>query len=364
MSIETQANFWLRNITAADTEAIRRECGFDDGIIGALNSFTILLRGIYTDYTSFEVSSAGHVPTKIGIMADDLENYHNLTDTLDCLYAIVRTGVLRTQGAVSFLEVKKADLKAQFRKNAALPFGILEKNSFYPEFYRNGKKVPTYRQCNEFCVHYEDSDTMLSALKQFVMRITPKNVKEDYAPEKVLFYTADYESVFLGKTTLRREICHQRLGIDSTLGTQCELWRHICGVIQENLELGYDVCINPYVFPNWNFKFIKKRKTVCTFDIGVDRLSVRLPLPYNLAKELILSREKLPESIRGCIENFGCTCCGKCSGQSNLELVDGITLCSLNYSNFVTEDSRMISIQIRTQDEADTVAGLIRRIAG
>ena len=126
--------------------------------------------------------------------------------------------------------------------------------------------------------------------------------------------------------------------------------------------MSYDVSLNPYVFPAWNFKFLNKKRTICTFNIGTDRLSVRLPLSYELAKDLIIKRSELPQNVRECIENFGCVRCGKCTDESNIEIVDGIRLCKLNYSNFVTEDSRMIAVQLTAKNEVDIIIRLIRDI--
>lgn len=127
--------------------------------------------------------------------------------------------------------------------------------------------------------------------------------------------------------------------------------------------MDYDISLNPYVFPTWNIKFLFKKKTVCTFNIGTDRLFIRLPLSYELAKELIITRNKLPQNIRECIEKFGCVRCGKCTNENNIEIIDGIRLCKLNYSNFVTEDSRIIAVQLNTKDETDFIIKLIQLLS-
>jgi len=362
MSIEYQAMFWMRNVCESDFDTIQQENNLDDSIIEGLREFSNLLRNIYADYHSFEISTAERVLTKIGIMADDLENYHNLTETIDCLHGIAKAGILQVDGMNSYLDVSKDVFKKQFKKSVALPFEILENHSFYFKYYKKEKEVSSYKLCDTFNIYYDNNNFMMSSLKYFADRITVKNVKEDYAQTDILFYIADYDSALLDKTTKRKEICPNRLGISKTLGKQNELWTLIMNTLHDELKMNYDISLNPYVFPAWNFKFLNKKKTVCTFNIGTDRLFVRLPLSYELAKELIITRNTLPQNIRECIEKFGCVRCGKCANESNIEIIDGIRLCKLNYSNFVTEDSRIIAVQLTEKDEVEFIIRLIREL--
>jgi hypothetical protein len=362
MSIGYQAMFWMRNVCESDFNAIQQENNLDDSIVEGLREFSNLLRNIYTDYHSFEISTVESVLTKIGIMSDDLENYHNLTETIDCLYSIAKSGILQVDGMESYLVVAKDAFKKEFKKPVAFPFEIFEKHSFYFRYYKKEKEVSSYKLCDTFNIYYDNNNFMMSSLKYFVDRITLKNVKEDYAKTDILFYIADYDSVLLNKTTRRKEICPDRIGIAKTLGNQSELWTFITNKLHDEMKMNYDISLNPYVFPAWNFKFLNKKRTVCTFNIGTDRLFVRLSLSYELAKELIITRNKLPQNIRECIEKFGCVRCGKCANESNIEIIDGIRLCKLNYSNFVTEDSRIIAVQLTSKDEIEFIIKLIREL--
>ncbi len=361
MSIEYQAMFWMRNVCESDFETIQQRLNLDDNIIEGLKEFSNLLRNIYENYRFFEVSTAESVLTKIGIMADDLENYHNLTETIDCLYGIAKVCILQADGMDSYLTVSKDVFKKEFKKSVAFPFEILENHSFYFRYYKKEKEVSSFKLCDKFNIYY-DNNFLMSSLKYFVDNIIVKNVKEDYAQTDILFYIADYDSVLLNKTTKRKEICPDRLGISKTLGSQNELWILIINNLHGELKMDYDISLNPYVYPAWNIKFLFKKKTICTFNIGVDRLFIRLPLSYELAKELIVIRNTLSQNICECIEKFGCVHCGKCTNKSNIEIIDGISLCKLNYSNFVTEDSRIIAVQLTTKDEADFIIKLIKEL--
>jgi hypothetical protein len=362
MSIEYQAMFWMRNVYESDYNTIQQENNLDDSINEGLREFSNLLRNIYTDYHSFEISTAESVLTKIGIMADDLENYHNFTETIDCLFGIAKVGILQVDGIDSYLTVPKDVFKQEFKKSVAFPFEILENHSFYFRYYKKEKEVSSYKLCDKFNIYYDESNFLMSSLKYFVENITLKNVKEDYAQTNILFYIADYDSVLLNKTTRRKEVCPDRLGISKTLGSQNDLWTLIMNILQGELKMDYDISLNPYVFPAWNIKFLIKKKTVCTFNIGTDRLFVRLPLSYELAKKIIITRNTLPQNIRKCIEKFGCVHCGKCSNENNIEIINGIRLCKLNFSNFVTEDSRIIAVQLNTKDETDFIIKLIKEL--
>lgn len=129
MSVETQAIFYMRNVNYYDPCI---ECDFPltESLKDGFTQFSSLLRTIYKDWHSYEVSTILSEPTKIGIMTDDLENYHNLTYTVDCLYAIALAGDLYSEGAVKYLKVPKPTFKSVFKKSFAFPFQMLEKYGF------------------------------------------------------------------------------------------------------------------------------------------------------------------------------------------------------------------------------------------
>ncbi|MEL7657849.1 MAG: hypothetical protein AAGU75_18300, partial [Bacillota bacterium] len=273
MSIEYQAMFWLRNVCESDLENIQQKSNIENSIVDGLRGFSRLLKNIYGDYRSFEVSTAESVPTKIGIMTDDLENYHHLTETVDCLYSIAEIGIL-VDSVNSHLTVHKNLFKKEFKKSTAFPFEMLEKHSFYFRYYRNGKEVPSYRQCDTFNVYYNNNNFLIPAMKYFAENIAVKTVKEDYAETRAIFYIADYDSALLNKTTKRKELYPERFGISKTLGSHGGLWSLITNTLCDELKMCHDISLNPYVFPCWKIKFLYAKKTVCTFNIDVDLLYV------------------------------------------------------------------------------------------
>ena len=73
-------------------------------------------------------------------------------------------------------------------------------------------------------------------------------------------------------------------------------------------------------------------------------------------------RESLPEMIRASVGKFGCCGCGKCAGQSNVELFEGVSLCNLNSTNFITEDSRSISGAIIAREEIAAIYDIAKEM--
>lgn len=343
MSIKPQADFYFKNV--CDFKIKNHH--FSDEILEGFSAFTSLMRDIYKDYRSFETSTKDKVITKIGITEDDLENYHNLTETVDCLYKMTALGTLQSEGETSYLNIDKAILKAKFKKQVSFAFSILEKHSFYFVFYKNEKEVKDYKSCNSFCLYYENSNMLIPAMKLLADTLAAQ------LSNGLAFYMADYESIFTQTPVSPRKQC-----ILNLLGDYAYLWLEFIDAAEE-LGLTANLNINPYVFPNWTVKILKGKKTICTFHINCDKLFIRLPLTFDIAKDLILKRNMLPDSINHCISKWGCVGCGKCKNQSNIEMVEGVSLCTLKYSNFVTEDSRILSFALSSESELNIIKDII-----
>jgi hypothetical protein len=303
MSIESQAMFWFRNVCDFPFENLKNEIS-DDSLLVGLNEFGCLLKNVYSDYKSYEVSTVERVKTKIGIMADDLENYHNLTNLGLCLYHIASVGEEHTEGAIKYLRLEKALFKKNFKNPVTFFFNMLEKYDFYFRYYKKNKEVNAYKLCDTFEVYYENNDSLMSAMKYLRDRLPMVEVKVDYANQTTLFLMADYESIILKESTKRNEVEPLRVGIYNTVGSKIELWMEIVKRIKNEFELDTDISTNTYVFPHWIVKFTKKKRTVCTFQLYNDLIRIRLPLSYDVSKDVISRRNQLPQSIRDCIQNF------------------------------------------------------------
>lgn len=361
MSIESQAMFWFRNVCDLPFENLKNEIS-DDSLLDGLREFGCLLKKVYSDYKSYEISTAERVITKIGIMADDLENYHNFTNLGLCLYYIATVGVEYSEGAIKYLRLDKALFKKSLKNPVTFFFNMLEKYDFYFRYYKKNKEVKEYKLCDTFEVYYENNNSLMYAMKYLNDRLPLVDVKADYANQTTIFLMAGFESIILKETTKRNHVEPLRAGIFNTVGSKREIWMEIVRRMKNEFELDTDISTNTYVFPHWIVKFTKKKRTVCTFQLYNDLIKIRLPLSYDAAKDVIARKNQLPQSIRDCIQNFNCISCGKCSNQSNIEMYEAIHLCRLSYSNFCTEDSRCISIVVQSQEETAAINDIIKSL--
>lgn len=355
MSIESQATFYYGNVCDYDSN-IKTDDLFTETVIDGFHEFSNLLRIIYKDWNSYETSTAESIKTKIGIMTDDLENYHNLTYTLDCLYAIATAGVLCFEGKNTYLKIDKARFKSIYKKPVTAPFNMLEKYSFAFKYFKVENEVSEYKRCDSFCIYYGNQTSLLESMK-LLAQLLSQQEKSKEMPEKVAFMLADYFFILTGKlnTNLLQE------SIITTLGLLSKLWAKLVEILQDECKLTADVSFNPYVFPNRTITFRHNKKTICKFGIQVNQLDIRLPLSFEIAKELILKRKTLPKSIDDNISLFNCVNCGKCENRNNIVVFEGVNLCNLSYTNFVTEDSRCLRFAITSEEEVEVISDIIKQ---
>ena len=356
MSIKNQATFYLRNVCDYEP-TIKSAVALPESVIAGFTEYSDLLRAIYQDWHSYEISTVPSERTKIGIMTDDLENYHDLTYTLDCLFAIATVGELRSEGEVQYLSVQKALFKIEYKKSVAFPFEMLEKYGFYFSYFKCEKEVDEYKRCDSFHVYYENGGHLIEAMKFIAHQLTEQEKKKEM-PAKVAFMLADYHFILIGN--INQNPTQQ--SVLNTLGALSKTWGALVRVMQNECGLVADSWFQPYVFPNRTITFRQNKKTICKFEINVDRLNIRLPLSFEAAKDLITKRTSLPQSINHNMDLFDCVSCGKCENKSNIVMVEGVPLCNLQYSNFVTEDSRCLRFDITSEDEVNTICSIVREI--
>jgi len=356
MSIKHQAMFWLKNVNDYTDEY-----GDSPALADGYLAFSDLMKAIYRDYQSYEISTAVRVRTKIGIMADDLENYHNLTNTIDCLYRMAVLGILSEEGSVSFLEIEKAVFKKTFKGSVTFPFQILENHGFYFKYLKNGNETSAYKNCDKFYLFSDLNTELIPALKHMSSASPALDAKDDYIGKENMFFSlSDFESILLKRSRKQTDISPLKQVIMNTTGNKGELWRSITESFINDLKLTTRAYINPYVFPNWTVKFIYKKKTIITFNISFDTIGVSLPLSYEMAKNVIMNKGNLPDIIRKSIENFGCMGCGKCLSQNGIEIFEGVPLCGREASNSLGESPRSIRGNIVSQEEAKTICDITK----
>ena len=358
MSIQSQANFWLRNVN---------DYSGGHPLSGGLAALAELLKNIYADYQSFEVSTAESEMTKIGIMANDLENYHNLTETVDCLGVMGLVGVLGAEGETSFFEVEKAEFKKEFKTSPTLPFEMLSRYGFYFTYSKKGKEVAAYKLCDAFKVYSERGAQLIPAVKA-MGELPQLVVTENYIGTKQIFRLADFDLILAGKSAAQGDVDLSGQVMLNTAGDKAELWGCIAKFwsavcAKSEGKLAYRAFINPYVFPNWTVKFIIKKKTLATFTIKADSVYVTCPLSYEMAQEIVRTRDTQSELVRNSIGGFRCINCGRCTDKVNAAVYEGVELCTKGSVIFGGESPHMINGHINTQADAEAICSLIMDIA-
>ncbi|MCL2462592.1 MAG: hypothetical protein FWF44_07995, partial [Defluviitaleaceae bacterium] len=233
MSIKQQAVFWLKNVNDYNGEP-----GDRPALADGYRSFSELMKMLFGDYHAYETSTVESVRTKIGIMADDLENYHNLTDTVDCLYNMADVGVLREDGSVSYLEIEKADFKKLFKGSVTFPVGILENHGFYFRYLNNGAETSAYKNCDKFRVFNDASAELIPAMKHLASALPDISAKDDYIGKKsLLFAISDFGSVLSKSSARQTDISPLKRGIVNTAGDKGELWRDIAESLLNGTKL-------------------------------------------------------------------------------------------------------------------------------
>lgn len=361
MSIQSQALFW-KSCVCDITDSSIQQSGISHELAAGMDAYSDFLRTMYADYEAFEFSTEESIQTKIGIKKDDLENYHNLTDTALCLYSIAYAGKVEQDGTNAFLLVDKAAFKQVFKKPAQKFFQLLTKYQFAFHFLKQGKPAKSYASADAFEVYYPSNPALVHAIKYLNDHLPQTDVKKDYAPATTIFLMADYDTMIMGRSTSRSGFSPVHPSILNILANQQQIWKKTVGRLCEEVGLQTDVSVNTYVFPNWIVKFIHQKRTICTFHIRNNQILLRLPLSYPVAKEVIDMRQSLPQSIQNSIQKFGCVNCGKCVDSSNLEQYAGYHLCRLSYQNFTTEDSRLIQFVLTQDNEIDAVFSIIKKL--
>lgn len=355
MSIQRQADFWYRNvcdISASAKDFIKKSVSDSEDLLDGLAAYAELLRSIYKNYTVFEVSKVESQMTKIGILADDLDNYHNLTNTGVCLFGLAKAGDLYKEGADYFLRINKALFRTFFKKPPTFYFDILQQYGFLYRFFKNEKEVKTLGSSDTIDLYFEGqgSGSLLYAMKFLSNYVSDKDNKDVIIPTLTAFLFADCDSLLLDINTNQKPMYTLPQTVLNCTGDKRELLSELVSRYCGESKLDIHLAINTYVFPNWTIKFKLKNKTISTFHAEADNLMIHLPVSYEVGKILIDKKDTLSQAVRVCLEHFGCAGCGKCQGQCNMEDYKGYHLCSLPFSNFTTEYARLIRMNVSADD--------------
>ncbi len=341
ISFEKRAEFLRLNVCdfPVDLTANRIKHVDAEQIVEGLRDVRQLLIEIYSDTVAYRAE-------------DPLESYHNLTNTILFLYVAGITGELESEGDRWCTRVDKSKFKKQFKKPPSFQFEVLSNYGFYFEYFKNRKEVDTYKSCDTFIIHYENSSCFALAIKYLLDRMPIVDNKKDYALVTDLFSKADFAGTLLQESIKRQDISPVREDIMRSTGNSKELWKEISTILNGKYMLKAKCNLWSYCSPHWIIHFMNKSKAICVFTIIPDMIDFEMSLPFEKSKEIVSIRKELAQNVCRSIESLRCINCGRCKGN-RIEFFDGVRLCSLN------AEARRLYLCVTSLEEIDSISKII-----
>ncbi|MDR0914150.1 MAG: hypothetical protein LBM65_03165 [Oscillospiraceae bacterium] len=362
MSIQTQAAFWRKSVCdiSLRLEAhIKQTTPDSEDLLRGLRTYSNLLKDIYSQYTLFEVSKAESVMTKIGVLADDLENYNTLRNMTECLMVLFKSGEVITQGAEYSLRVDKASFETQFKKPPKPYFEWLEHFGFGILFYKNSNEVKAYAGSDSIEILYEDCPPLLYAVRYVAENITDEKGKDKLSPVWKAFSFADFEALYGSPETALYDLPQNVLNCAGK--SKVYLEQFISTFVGEG-KAEINLTLQPYVFPCWNVIFKQGKRNLCKFAVKADCVTTFIPLSYEAAKLVVDESATYTAKIQYNIKRFGCVACGKCANAASITKYEGYNLCRIASGAFGTEYPMIIKIDVDTQSDAESVSSIINKV--
>lgn len=330
MSIEKYAKFWERNICDFPEAALKEKMGADMGsIIDGLAELRKILKIIYSDYKVFEVDD------------DDIEqNYDNLMYTVRFLHSIGKVGSLKSDGDnKNYLHIDKSNFIFKHGKVSKKPpvfqYSALPKYGFSIKYYKDGVEVTSFNLCDFFDVYYDNSNNLLPALCYLTNNIPILDYTTDYVKSDTLFLIADYDSIFLNKSTKRKDINPLDYRIMKTAGIYSRLWAQLIEVFTKSFDIKsniYERYSRLYSTPTWEINFKKNKLVVLNAYVKADMIEISLKLTADQINEALKLKERLLPYI-----------------YQNLE-------------NAKSKKSKFVELKIESQQEVDSIFEILKNI--
>jgi hypothetical protein len=299
--------------------------------------------------------------TKIGILADDLENYNTLRNMAECLMALFKSGEMVTQGAEYALRVDKVLFKTQFKKPPLPYFEWMEHFWFGIRFYKNDNEVKSYGGSDRMEILYEDCPPLLLAMKYIAENTSDEKGKDKLSPLWKAFCFADFDALYNESETVKYALPQNIL---CCAGDKKIYLEHFVSEFVGEGKAQIIVTLQPYVFPCWNVTFKQSKRNVCKFAVKVDCVTALIPLPYETAKQVVDESPTYSEKIQDNLKRFGCIRCGKCSNAASMTKYMGYNLCRIASGAFGTEYPMMINADINSKEDVDSINKIIRTLLG
>ena len=330
MSIEKYAKFWERNICDFPEAALKEKMGADMGsIIDGLAELRKILKMIYSDYKVFEVDD------------DDVEqNYDNLMYTVRFLQSIGKVGSLKNdRNNKIYLHIDKSNFIFKHDKLSKKPpvfqYNALPKYGFSIKYYKDVVEATSFNLCDFFDVYYDNSNNLLPALCYLTNNIPILDYATDYVKSDTLFLIADYESIFLNKSTKRKDINPLDYRIMKTAGIYSRLWEQLVEVLTKLFDIKsniYERYSRLHSTPTWEINFKNNKLVVLNAYVKADMIELSLKLTVDQINEALNLKENLLPYI-----------------YQNLE-------------NVKSKKSKFVELKIESQQEVDSILEILKNI--
>ena len=330
MSIEKNAKFWERNICDFPEAALKEKMGADMGsIIDGLAELRKILKMIYSDYKVFEVDD------------DDVEqNYDNLMYTVRFLQSIGKVGSLKNdRNNKIYLHIDKSNFIFKHDKLSKKPpvfqYNALPKYGFSIKYYKDAVEATSFNLCDFFDVYYDNSNNLLPALCYLTNNIPILDYATDYVKSDTLFLIADYESIFLNKSTKRKDINPLDYRIMKTAGIYSRLWEQLVEVLTKLFDIKsniYERYSRLHSTPTWEINFKNNKLVVLNAYVKADMIELSLKLTVDQINEALNLKENLLPYI-----------------YQNLE-------------NVKSKKSKFVELKIESQQEVDSILEILKNI--
>lgn len=330
MSIEKYAKFWERNICDFPEAALKEKMGADMGsIIDGLAELRKILKIIYSDYKAFEVDD------------DDIEqSYDNLMYTVRFLHSIGKAGSLKSDGDNNnYLHIDKSSFIFKHEKVSKKPpvfqYSALPKYGFSIKYYKDGVEVTSFNLCDFFDVYYDNSNNLLPALCHLTNNLPILYYATDYVKSDTLFLIADYDSIFLNKSTKRKDINPLDYRIMKTAGIYSRLWAQLIEVFTKSFDIKsniYERYSRSYSTPTWEINFKNNKLVVLNAYVKADMIEISLKLTADQINGALKLKERLLPHI-----------------YQNLE-------------NAKSKKSKFVELKIESQQEVDFIFEILKNI--
>lgn len=211
----------------------------------------------------------------------------------------------------------------------------MPKYGFSIKYYKDAVEATSFNLCDFFDVYYDNSNNLLPALCYLTNNIPILDYATDYVKSDTLFLIADYESIFLNKSTKRKDINPLDYRIMKTAGIYSRLWEQLVEVLTKLFDIKsniYERYSRLHSTPTWEINFKNNKLVVLNAYVKADMIELSLKLTVDQINEALNLKENLLPYI-----------------YQNLE-------------NVKSKKSKFVELKIESQQEVDSILEILKNI--